>query len=578
MSIVKKIACFVVACVICNVAKAKDFDNSEAVMIMPQQLNATSQDFETYKIAKTTFLPELIDGLGFGNRDTINNNHNRGENCNSYKLNSCPDNGHCKKCPFGKKYILESCDGYYVKNGDLCQITDCRAYGSDYISAIPPQNVCTESKTQGSLYCYKNCRKANCSGYTIDCARISSISNVATYESCPECRDISLSNCGNNWCKITSCSNNMKINNEGTGCVQKDDTCPTSYFKTCETSTVGDPKYTEKGTACYQCKAKEPLTCAEWVKENYPSFSSYNGGSSLPSGNVLLTGNVTSTYTQNVAGKIVGPAYFDYEKCKQTTPPTIAVKYARGDGISLSGGLIANVNIEYDPVNYEPYGSSENNNFYSAVAGYGTLKDVKINSLKKDMVVVVYPANGDMTIEGIVNIYGGGNVTPLRIGDNAYASGYPSRAPAKLFINGVLDISSGRGLYYSNNAQITINSSGTLKISYGDWQGIFFNYAEEAKPLTINGRLEISSYGSGGKYHNDMEFTSNGRGKIFIKNGACVKIPNGTSEKTGVMQFESGAQVFISGSCKKASSSGSVTLSGEVTSLPGNFNTSCSGC
>ncbi|MFR8205595.1 MAG: hypothetical protein ACLU99_04115 [Alphaproteobacteria bacterium] len=90
---------------------------------------------------------------------------------------------------------------------------------------------------------------------------------------------------------------------------------------------------------------------------------------------------------------------------------------------------------------------------------------------------MVYPDGGTLTIEGTVSVYGLSRSTPLRIGDNAYTNTAISRRSAKLIINGTLELLAGRDLYYSANGQVIVNASGTLKITYGDWGGIMFNYA-----------------------------------------------------------------------------------------------------
>ncbi len=209
---------------------------------------------ESFQIAKSTFLPDAGDNLGWGDRDKINSGHNKGDNCAAYPLSSCPSKGHCIKCPFGKKYDLKSCETYYKIVGNSCQVADCRAYGSNVVSSIPANNICS-IKTTSPLTCYQSCRSVSCSAYKVECSTASSMSNVVATEVCPDCQNTSVSNCTKRMCKITACGNNMKPNADGTACIQKDDTCPTNYFKSCDTGTQGDPKYTERGTACYQCKA-----------------------------------------------------------------------------------------------------------------------------------------------------------------------------------------------------------------------------------------------------------------------------------------------------------------------------------
>ena len=93
------------------------------------------------------------------------------------------------------------------------------------------------------------------------------VSNGITYQACPDCpvfrnpNSTTVYNCTSK-CKITACPDKQKLNDAETACVDKDDNCPNDYYKSCETGieTTVTPKYTEAGTACYQCKPK-PATC-----------------------------------------------------------------------------------------------------------------------------------------------------------------------------------------------------------------------------------------------------------------------------------------------------------------------------
>ncbi|MFR8205596.1 MAG: hypothetical protein ACLU99_04120 [Alphaproteobacteria bacterium] len=89
---------------------------------------------------------------------------------------------------------------------------------------------------------------------------------------------------------------------------------------------------------------------------------------------------------------------------------------------------------------------------------------------------------------------------------------------------------------------------------------------------------------------NDLEFTWNGKG-ILLKPAvapalSCRTVGGGSNGGSGTFSFESGAQLSMKGSCKKASSSGSYTvkdnpsntLYGAFTSHPSGFSGSCSNC
>ena len=97
--------------------------------------------------------------------------------------------------------------------------------------------------------------------------------NGIAYQSCPDCpastssSSTTVYSCTTRKCKITSCPSTQKLNSAGTACINKDDTCPTNYYKSCETGTQGEPKYTEAGTACYQCKPNIKISDCAALKQ-----------------------------------------------------------------------------------------------------------------------------------------------------------------------------------------------------------------------------------------------------------------------------------------------------------------------
>ncbi len=237
------------------------------------------------QLAKSTFLPETYDDLGLSGHENTKYDHNKGNNCSGYELTSCPANGNCSSCPFDRKYKrLVSCTGGYTKNGNSCKASSCSAVG--YESSIPANKICTKV-TEGSLTCYKDCKSVSCSGYTLNCDSFN-VANSAGKTTCPDCESGN-ANCSPKLCKVDSCLDGFKIANNGTTCVALDDNCPDGYFKECETGTQGDPQYTEKGTACWQCKPK-----------------------SVPSVKILYSDLTTST--EVISGKTPIGVVFDEEK------------------------------------------------------------------------------------------------------------------------------------------------------------------------------------------------------------------------------------------------------------------------
>ncbi len=205
----------------------------------------------SYQLAKATFLPEATDDFGFSG-SSLENGHNQGDNCSGYELTSCPVHGSCSSCPFDRRYQrLISCSNGYTKTGNRCKASSCSTIG--YLTEIPANKICTKHN-EDDLTCYKDCKTVSCSGYTLNCDTFN-VANSSGKTMCPDCESAN-ANCSPKLCKLTSCIDGYKISESGTTCVALDDNCPDGYFKSCDTGTMGDPEYTEKGSACYQCKPK----------------------------------------------------------------------------------------------------------------------------------------------------------------------------------------------------------------------------------------------------------------------------------------------------------------------------------
>ena len=122
-----------------------------------------------------------------------------------------------------------------------------------------------------------SCRNISCGSYPVNCpAEMTGdtyTANGIAYQSCPDCpastssSSTTVYSCTTRKCKITSCPSTQKLNSAGTACINKDDTCPTNYYKSCETGTQGEPKYTEAGTACYQCKPNIKISDCAALKQ-----------------------------------------------------------------------------------------------------------------------------------------------------------------------------------------------------------------------------------------------------------------------------------------------------------------------
>ena len=222
---------------------------------------------DSYQLAKATFLPDVTDSeLGFPDNKLPGDVNLK--NCDGYSTGTCPTKAICERCPFdGSKIKIIGCASNWTLTGSACIPNSCTAISSSYKDSIPNNNICTNF-VEYTRTCYKNCRAVSCSGYKVSCTN--KPEHATSVEKCPDCKNSANSKCGDNVCKVTECESSYKVNADSTGCIMKDDTCPSGYNKTCETGTQGEPKYTELGTACYQCKPKIE-TCAQYVSSTFPN-------------------------------------------------------------------------------------------------------------------------------------------------------------------------------------------------------------------------------------------------------------------------------------------------------------------
>ena len=241
------------------------------------------------------------------------------DSCSGYTLSACPANGTCSRCPTNSsKLRLVSCASPYRVNDNrtACRQATCADYGykdvpatnevcsyvnvpisstlsklcvenceqkvtcsqlhRTYLSALPFKQLCLKLSIKysdlQSLICYSDCQDYSRAlmNFPLNCS--SKPAHVSNFEKDSACAGTLIRkvwptlpskgtitsqsdaiNCGSNYCRIRACEDGYKISSNGKKCLS--DTCPSGYYKECETGTQGDPQYTEYGTACYRCKA-----------------------------------------------------------------------------------------------------------------------------------------------------------------------------------------------------------------------------------------------------------------------------------------------------------------------------------
>lgn len=274
-------------------------------------------DFDnSYNIAASVFLPDVADSIGFAGSKTESSHETSSENCNGFSLSPCPTHAKCLKCSFANKYKITGCDTNYKLSGNSCIAKTCSEINSLYKAEVPVNQLCTIIGN-----CYSSCKNIDFSGYPLNSCPAGA--NCATH---PDCNTTSTAkgNCSPAKKKITSCaSSTQKINSAGTDCINKDDTCPNNYFKTCATGTIGSPQYTELGSACYQCKAanaaiadilfSDMSTSPIWLPEKTPIGVVFDTTNKLAIGLEFKQGHWSTTagnfgttpYTDTVSGSYI---------------------------------------------------------------------------------------------------------------------------------------------------------------------------------------------------------------------------------------------------------------------------------
>ena len=319
-----------------NELSAKENFNSELFLSKAESLSTSVNSFQ---LAKATFLPDTKDDLGFSGRDAASSGYGQGDVCKDYPLSQCPANGTCSSCVtnFNRKKLTGCKSGYKI-SGNACVPSTCATLNSGYAASMPSNSVCIKVSQYG-LTCYSNCRNISCGSYPVNCPAEmtgdSYTANGITYQSCPDCpastssSSTTVYSCTTRKCKITSCPSTQKLNSAGTACINKDDTCPTNYYKSCETGTQGDPKYTELGTACYQCKPAEVKCEAPYYRNNENTCVLWDGVAAVVkscsdlitttkngniTGNILVWGTIDckeNAITLSTGQNLVGKGYFN---------------------------------------------------------------------------------------------------------------------------------------------------------------------------------------------------------------------------------------------------------------------------
>ena len=328
---------------------------------------------DSYQISKATFLPDYVENGFSGNKLDDDYNGMEGDcknidnlyttkNCTYPKAvvaaSLCPFlPGHYTRCECLPQFKITSCNTPYIFGGDncdgkyekcVCPATVSLVYANDECISycegncidkrcIPSadQKNCTNStepcddgcggtsrkccipcsdkitsKPDNSSYTYSSCTDGNGahqiqSGWTCNsgyhekngaCEKDCIANNCSGYDltTCPE-----NGNCSKCTVTATNCSTD--------GTKYKLDSCQSGYSKS--------------GNTC----VKTPETCDAWIKENYPDYTVYTGGSYLSSGKIAVISSGTVSISDNGTYEFVGPKIFNSTVCQNTSTPTLTI-------------------------------------------------------------------------------------------------------------------------------------------------------------------------------------------------------------------------------------------------------------
>ncbi len=179
---------------------------------------------DTFKLAKSTFLPETYDDLGLSGRHNTKYDFNKND-CSAYPLSSCPMGATCTKCPFAKKYRITSCSSPYISTLKGC---DCPAL----VKMVYTNDKCVQycsSPVQMKSWCIKKeCTPNNpATGCTKGTQECDDGCGKNTAKCCIACTDTVTTKPANSSYTYSSCKDD-----DGTKNIQTGWQCNNGYHKT----------------------------------------------------------------------------------------------------------------------------------------------------------------------------------------------------------------------------------------------------------------------------------------------------------------------------------------------------------
>jgi len=432
---------FVTCCYGSNALAADKYASLASHYVFTPELKPSHDSF---RLAKSTFLPDTYDDLGLSGRHNTKYDFNKND-CSAYPLKSCPTGSKCTKCPVGAGYRINSCNAPYILSGGTCSCPPvapliypndvCVGYCSPRAGAVrrciaksctpsADQTGCTKGTQDCDNGCGKNTRKccvacthtvtskpANSSYTYSSCKDDDGTKNIQTGWTCNAgyhkygdnlCdKDCNVTNCSG--FTLTSCPANgtcstctkTAANCSTDGIMYKLDSCKDGYSKSGDTCVDNPCPGYEKKSSCpnnyYKkttCSANASYikceeTCGSQIVNDNPS---YKIDEANYNGVTVITKDGTSLPSANTVYSNIN--FPQYALCKNLPKPTI-----RSSATSLSVNRIENINFIFSgkttsgfPIyGLELYPTAETSNTFNndaANSWIGHLKnvDIKITS------------------------------------------------------------------------------------------------------------------------------------------------------------------------------------------------------
>ena len=562
---------------------------------------------DSFKLAKSTFLPETYDDLGLSGLHNTKYDFNKND-CSAYPLKSCPSGSKCDKCPVGAGYRLNSCTSPYILSGGTCACpaTVTLTFANDkcikYCDKKCIEKVCaakTDSAfcTNGTQSCDNGCGGTfKCCIACTDTVTTKPANSSYTYSSCKD--DDGTKNIQTGWtcnagyhkygdnlcdkdCNVTNCAGftltSCPANGTCSTCTKTAANCSTDgkmyKLDSCATG------YSKSGDAC----VKAPATCQEYIKQNNITGITFN-----------------SFTTDYISGTYKGPKSVNYSKCQEMANPVITVTqplsyaYFNVDNVDLVFNVpteLANKECESVLSNCQSSASNNSENFRNCMSRYlGSVNeycslyntteccpktrvtaDVNVSNVTlKDSNVTTPLGFTTGRTSGTLTIYGNTKITGAT-STHTYDDASHSYSGGSIIIKEGANANIKRTECYLGTLTVEKNATLTTDAMGNNYQG--GKDKNPTKSVQVYGTMKAKSF-----WFVNGPATIHENGFLAIQTVVDAG-KSSYSSYEGRIYYKPGAKLQIGSSCKSTSSTGNYDFSNKTTiptSPPSAFTTYCS--